>query len=46
MFSITIQAGDIYVHRTAGGGGWGEPTAREPHAIESDLADGKVTRWP
>src|SRR3954452_9522932 len=46
MFSITIQAGDIYVHRTAGGGGWGEPTAREPHAIESDLANGKVTRWP
>jgi N-methylhydantoinase B len=46
MFSITIQPGDVYVHRTAGGGGWGEPAAREPHAIESDLADGKVTSWP
>jgi N-methylhydantoinase B len=46
MFSITIQPGDVYVHRTAGGGGWGEPAARDAEAIESDLADGKVTRWP
>jgi N-methylhydantoinase B len=46
MFSITIQPGDVYVHRTAGGGGWGDPARRDPQAIESDLADGKVTRWP
>ena len=25
MFSITIEAEDVYVHRTAGGGGWGDP---------------------
>jgi N-methylhydantoinase B len=46
MFSITIQPGDVYVHRTAGGGGWGDPAGRDPAAVESDLADGKVTRWP
>jgi N-methylhydantoinase B len=45
MFSITIQAGDVYVHRTAGGGGWGDPAKRDPQRIADDLADGKVTRW-
>ena len=25
MFSTTIGEGDVYVHRTAGGGGWGDP---------------------
>jgi N-methylhydantoinase B/oxoprolinase/acetone carboxylase alpha subunit len=46
MFSITIQPGDVYVHRTAGGGGWGDPASRDPALVEADLADGKVTRWP
>jgi N-methylhydantoinase B/oxoprolinase/acetone carboxylase alpha subunit len=43
MFSITIQAGDVYVHRTAGGGGWGDPAERDPQKHAEDLADGKVT---
>ena len=30
MFSTTIGEGDVYVHRTAGGGGWGDPLEREP----------------
>ena len=30
MFSTTIGAGDVYVHRTAGGGGWGDPAERDP----------------
>jgi N-methylhydantoinase B len=46
MFSITIEPGDLYVHRTAGGGGWGDPANRDPTAVEADRADGKVTRWP
>ena len=46
MFSITIQPGDVYVHRTAGGGGWGDPARRDPALVEADAADGKVTRWP
>jgi N-methylhydantoinase B len=44
MFSTTIQAGDVYVHRTAGGGGWGDPGLRDPARIADDVADGKVTR--
>jgi N-methylhydantoinase B len=45
MFSITIQPGDVYIHRTAGGGGWGDPARRNPERIAADLADGKVTTW-
>src|SRR5204863_153243 len=45
MFSITIQPGDVYVHRTAGGGGWGDPAKRDAQRIADDVADGKVTRW-
>jgi N-methylhydantoinase B/oxoprolinase/acetone carboxylase alpha subunit len=44
MFSTTIQPGDVYVHRTAGGGGWGDPADRDPQKHADDLADGKVTR--
>jgi N-methylhydantoinase B len=44
MFSTTIQPGDVYVHRTAGGGGWGDPAERDPARRADDLADGKVTR--
>jgi N-methylhydantoinase B len=43
MFSTTIGEGDVYVHRTAGGGGWGDPHERDPAAIASDVADGKVS---
>jgi N-methylhydantoinase B len=44
MFSTTIAAGDIYVHRMAGGGGWGDPLDREPERVAADVIDGKVTR--
>jgi N-methylhydantoinase B len=43
MFSITIEAGDVYVHRTAGGGGWGDPCDREPEAVAGDVANEKVS---
>jgi N-methylhydantoinase B len=43
MFSTTIQPGDVFVHRTAGGGGWGDPRRRDPAAVAEDVADGKVT---
>lgn len=43
MFSTTIQAGDVYVHRTAGGGGWGDPAQRDPERVAADVADGKVS---
>jgi N-methylhydantoinase B/oxoprolinase/acetone carboxylase alpha subunit len=43
MFSTTIQPGDVYVHRTAGGGGWGDPAKRDPAKHAADIADGKVS---
>jgi len=43
MFSITIGEGDVFVTRTAGGGGWGDPAGRDPGRVADDVADGKVT---
>jgi N-methylhydantoinase B len=43
MFSITIGEGDVYVHRGAGGGGWGDPLDRDPAAVAADVANGKVS---
>jgi N-methylhydantoinase B len=43
MFSTTIETGDVYVHRTAGAGGWGDPHARDPERVAADVADGKIT---
>ncbi len=43
MFSTTIQPGDVYVHRTAGGGGWGDRAERDPQRHAEDITDGKVT---
>ena len=43
MFSITIGEGDVYVHRTAGGGGWGDPFERDPVEVAADVANGKVS---
>jgi N-methylhydantoinase B len=43
MFSTTIQAGDVYVHRTAAGGGFGDPLERDPVAVAHDVADEKVS---
>lgn len=44
MFSTTIGADDVFVHRTAGGGGWGDPRDRDAQRVADDVADGKVTR--
>ena len=43
MFSTTIEAGDVYVHRTAGGGGWGDPLERDPAAVANDVMNEKVS---
>lgn len=43
MFSTTIEAGDVYVHRSAGGGGWGDPLDREPSEVAADVANEKVS---
>jgi N-methylhydantoinase B len=43
MFSTTIEVGDVYAHRTAGGGGWGDPLHRDPDAAADDVANEKVS---
>ena len=32
------ETGDVYVHRMAGGGGWGDPLARDPAAVAARRA--------
>ncbi|WP_253738462.1 hydantoinase B/oxoprolinase family protein [Halohasta salina] len=41
--TIEVDAGTTVTVRTPGGGGFGPPEARDPAAIEGDLADGKRT---
>ena len=43
MFSTTIGAGDVYVHRMAGGGGWGNPLERDPEKVAWDVVEGMVS---
>ncbi len=38
----TLHAGERVVFATAGGGGYGDPTKRDPAAVAVDVADGKV----
>ena len=38
-----LQPGDVFHHRMAGGGGWGDPRERDRDAAARDLANGKVT---
>jgi N-methylhydantoinase B len=43
MFSIELLEGDVFEHRTAGGGGWGDPLIRDELAIAADVDSLKVT---
>jgi N-methylhydantoinase B/oxoprolinase/acetone carboxylase alpha subunit len=44
MFSTVVGRDTVYHHRTAGGGGWGDPLLRDPAAVVRDVRSGKVTR--
>ena len=39
----TLQAGDRVVMETAGGGGYGDPAARDPAQLRADVEVGKVS---
>jgi N-methylhydantoinase B len=43
MRRAAVAAGDIVRIRSGGGGGWGEPLERDPHAVAVDVRDGFVT---
>jgi len=34
---MTIRKGDVFRHVLAGGGGWGDPVERDPHAVLRDV---------
>ncbi|ACL58331.1 hydantoinase B/oxoprolinase family protein [Methylobacterium nodulans] len=39
----TVRKGDVIRHEQAGGGGYGNPHARDPARVLEDVIDGKVT---
>lgn len=41
--SVRLEAGEAYILRSGGGGGFGPPAQRNPAAIENDLRQGYVT---
>ena len=41
--TVDVAAGTTVTLRTPGGGGYGDPTERDPDAVERDLRDGTVT---
>ena len=43
MYRAAYQAGDLFINRTAGGGGYGHPLLREPLAVVADVLDGYVS---
>jgi N-methylhydantoinase B len=40
---IKVKVGDILYYNTWGGGGWGDPLARDPALVAQDVARGLVT---
>jgi N-methylhydantoinase B len=40
---IKLNAGDVFVMRTSGGGGLGDPRDREREAVVEDLAEGRIS---
>jgi N-methylhydantoinase B len=42
--TMTVPHGALIVHEQAGGGGFGDPAARDPALIAEDIADGKITQ--
>ena len=43
MNALSLGRGDRFRHRSAGGGGFGWPSAREPQAVLEDVRAGKVS---
>ena len=42
-FATTLRAGDVVCHEQAGGGGFGDPFARDPERVAADVRNEKVT---
>lgn len=44
MFMEDLRYGERFYHRIAGGGGWGDPYARDPNLVAADVLNEKVSR--
>lgn len=42
-FTTLIRRDDVFDHRQAGGGGFGDPLERDPVRVAADVRDGRVT---
>ena len=40
---VKVEAGDMLVYRTSGGGGWGDPLERPQTRLEDEIRDGLVS---
>ena len=40
---VRVEAGDVLIYRTAGGGGWKDPLDRPAEIVEADVAKGLVS---
>jgi N-methylhydantoinase B len=40
--TLEISRDTVIRHEQAGGGGWGDPAARDPKKVAADIADGKI----
>src|SRR5438132_7289672 len=43
---LVIPPADVLVLESGGGGGWGDPTERDPNAVVHDIENGFVTEGP
>lgn len=43
MYRASMEPGDRFINRTAGGGGYGSPLERDPASVASDVLDGYVS---
>lgn len=41
--TMTVPHDALIVHEQAGGGGFGDPAARDPALVREDILDGKIT---
>jgi N-methylhydantoinase B len=41
--NIAVQKGDKVVIQTSGGGGYGDPAARDRDAVRRDLREGRIS---
>jgi N-methylhydantoinase B len=43
-FTMTMKRGDVFSHRSAGPGGWGDPLERDPARVARDVKNEFVSR--